>query len=109
MIAYRYNKLIFFLFTEKYVSLHREPIRDLAFNPLMQDQLLSVSQDKTARITNISSCAEIQRFQCGSEAWACCWDRDTPTTFFVGTKRSQIYLFDTRDSTGAEKGLARQR
>lgn len=94
---------------EKYVSLHREPIRNLAFNPLMQDQLLSVSQDKTARITNISSCAEIQRYQCGSEAWACCWDRDTPTTFFVGTKRSQIYMFDTRDSTGPEKGLARQR
>jgi len=94
---------------EKYISLHREPIRDLAFNPLMQDQILSVSQDKTARITNISSCAEIQRYQCGSEVWACCWDRDTPTTFFVGTKRSQIYLFDTRDTIGIVKGHARQR
>ena len=75
----------------------------------MQDQLLSVSQDKTARITNISSCAEIQRYQCGAEVWACCWDYDTPTTFYVGTKRSQIYMFDTRDSTGTVKGHARQR
>ena len=94
---------------EKYISLHREPIRDLAFNPVMQDQLLSVSQDKTARLTNISSCAEIQRYQCAAEVWACCWDADTPTTFFVGTKRSQIYLFDTRDSSGTIKGHARQR
>ena len=99
----------FLVFLEKYISLHREPIRDLAFNPLMQDQLLSVSQDKTARITNISSCAEIQRYQCGSEVWSCCWDKDTPTTFYVGTKRSQIYMFDTRDSSGTVKGLARQR
>ena len=83
---------------EKFICLHKEPIRDLAFNPVSQDQLLSVSQDKSARLTNISSCGEIQRYVLEAEAWSCCWHLDQPTAFFVGTKRSQILMFDTRDS-----------
>ena len=55
----------------------------------VQDQLLSVSQDKTARLTNISSCAEIQRYHCESEIWSCAWNLDDPNVFFVGTKRQQ--------------------
>ena len=86
---------------EKFVCLHREPIRDLAFNPVCQDQLLSVSQDKSARLTNISSCAEIQRYILDAEAWSCCWNSDQPTQFFVGTKRSGILLFDTRSPSGS--------
>ena len=29
-----------------FVALHRDPIRDLAFNPVRRDQLLSGGQDK---------------------------------------------------------------
>merc|ERR1712029_827634 len=83
---------------EKFICLHKEPIRDMAFNPVSQDQLLSVSQDKSARLTNISSAGEIQRYYIGAEVWSCCWHLDQPTAFFVGTKRSQILMFDTRDS-----------
>ena len=83
---------------EKFVCLHKEPIRDMAFNPVLRDQLLSVSQDKSARLTNISSCCEIQRYMVGAEVWSCCWHLDQPTAFFVGTKRSQILMYDTRDS-----------
>ena len=86
---------------EKFVCLHKEPIRDLAFNPVCQDQLLSVSQDKSARLTNISSCAEIQRYVLDAEAWSCCWNADQPTQFFVGTKRSGVLLFDTRSPGGS--------
>jgi E3 ubiquitin-protein ligase RFWD3 len=82
---------------ESFVSLHKEPIRDLAFNPVKQDQLLSVSQDKTIRLTNISSCAEIQRFTCDSEVWSCCWNTNDPHVFFAGTKRSQILVYDMRE------------
>lgn len=34
--------------------------------------------------------------------WACCWNLDDPYQFFVGTKRSEIFLFDTRDSNTDE-------
>ena len=54
------------------------------FLQVHQDQLLSVSQDKTIRLTNISSKSEIQRFHCESEVWACCWNTDNPFLFYVG-------------------------
>lgn len=90
---------------DQFVSLHKEPIRDIAFNSVHQDQLLSVSQDKTIRLTNISSKSEIQRFHCESEVWACCWNTDNPFLFYVGTKRSQILIYDTRESSTEAQGL----
>lgn len=88
---------------ESFVNLHKEPIRDLAFNPVNQDQLLSVSQDKTIRLTNVSSCAEIQRYQCDNEVWSCCWSSQDPQVFYVGTKRSQIFVYDMRDPAPTPK------
>ncbi len=81
---------------DSFVGIHKEPIRDLAFNPVRQDQLLSVAQDKTVKLTNISSCAEIQKFQVEHEPWSCCWHGDDPNAFFVGTKRGEVLLFDIR-------------
>ena len=69
---------------DQFVALHKEPIRDIAFNLVHQDQLLSVSQDKTIRLTNISSKSEIQRFHCDAEIWAVCWNSDNPFLFYVG-------------------------
>ena len=69
---------------DQFVALHKEQIRDIAFNETNQDQLLSVSQDKTIRLTNISSKSEIQRFHLDSEGWACCWNTDNPFLFYVG-------------------------
>lgn len=80
-----------------FVALHREPIRDLAFNPVRRDQLLSGGQDRCVKLTNVSSCAEIMKWSLDSEAWAVCWNDDDPAQFFVGTKRSKILLFDTRE------------
>lgn len=90
---------------ESFVALHKEPLRDLCFNPVKQDQLLSVSQDKTARLTNMGSCAEIQRYQCSNELWSCCWHAQDPHVFFVGTKRSEIFLYDTRECAGPKMKL----
>ena len=112
---------------DQFVSLHKEPIRDIAFNSVCiifteffiykhilipirykrtnlfwfhefflqvhQDQLLSVSQDKTIRLTNISSKSEIQRFHCESEVWACCWNTDNPFLFYVGKYLKNHTLF----------------
>jgi WD40 repeat protein len=83
---------------ESFIALHKDPIRDLAFNPVRQDQLLSGGQDKCVKLTNVSSCAEIQKYPLDSEAWAVCWNADDCSQFFVGTKRSKILLFDTRES-----------
>ena len=69
---------------ESFVALHKEPMKDMAFNLVQQDQLLSVSHDKTIRLTNISSCAEIQRFRCETEIWSCCWSSNDPCRFYVG-------------------------
>ena len=88
---------------ESFVNLHKDPIRDLAFNPVNQDQLLSVSQDKSIRLTNVSSCAEIQRYHCESEIWACCWSRENPQVFYVGSKRSQIFVYDMSDPSPTHK------
>ena len=81
---------------ERFLPLHKDVIRDVAFNPNDNDQLLSVSHDKTIRLTNISSGAAIQKYSCESEIWSCCWHSHDPNVFFVGTKRSQIYVYDTR-------------
>jgi len=81
---------------ERFVSLHKEVIRDVSFNPINKDLLLSVSQDKTIRLTNVSSCAEIQRYHCETEIWSCCWHSQDPHIFYIGTKRSHLYIYDTR-------------
>ena len=90
---------------ERFVSLHKEAIRDISFNPINKDLLLSVSQDKSIRLTNISSCAEIQRYHCETEIWSCCWHSHDPHIFFIGTKRSQIYVYDTRSAGGDHRAL----
>ena len=82
-----------------FISLHKEPIRDLALNPTRPEQLLSVSQEKSIKLTNVNTCQVVQKYACDHEPWSCCWSLDSPTKFFVGTKRSEVLLFDTRDST----------
>jgi len=80
-----------------YVTLHKEPIRDLAFNPVRHDLLLSASQDKTVKLTNVSSGQTVQKYDLGeSEGWSCCWNADDTNLFFVGTKRGKVLMFDTR-------------
>ncbi len=74
----------------------QEPIRDLAFNQARQDQLLSASQDKCVKLTNISTGQVMQKYPCDAEVWACCWSAEDTNAFFAGTKRSQILAFDTR-------------
>lgn len=82
-----------------FLALHKDSIRDMAFHPTRHDQLLSVSQDKSVRLTNVNSGQEIQRYSCDSEVWSCAWDRDNPHQFFIGTRRSEIWLYDTRETS----------
>ena len=90
---------------ETFVVLHKDGIRDLAFSPVNQDQLLSVSLDKTMRITNISSCVEVVRFSHEFELWSCTWHAHDPNRFFAGSKRGEILLYDTRNVDGFQAQL----
>jgi len=84
-----------------FVGLGREVVRDLAFHPTTPELLLSCGQDKVARITNITSCSEVVKFSCDSEVWACDWARGgAGSLLYLGTKRSQVLVFDTREPQG---------
>jgi len=80
-----------------FVALGKDVIRDLAFHPNTPELLLSCGQDKVTKITNISSCSEVVRFNCDSEIWAVDWAvGGSGTLLYLGTKRSQILIHDTR-------------
>lgn len=83
-----------------FVGVHRDVIRELVFHPTQHELLLSCGQDKTARITNMSTCQEVTRFTTDSEVWAAEWSHSNANIVFLGTKRSQILIYDTR-SPGA--------
>ena len=78
-----------------YVPVMKDVIRDLVVHPENQELLLSCGQDKTARITNLSSCMEVAKFTSESELWACAWGQSGAV--YLGTKRSQVELRDTRE------------
>jgi len=84
-----------------FVGVHREIIRELVFHPTQHELLLSCGQDKTARITNMSTCQEVTRFTTDSEVWAAEWSHTNANVVFLGTKRSQILIYDTRDPSAA--------
>ena len=89
-----------------FTSLHKEPVRDLAVHPVRHDQLLSASQDKTVKLSNVSSSQVLQRYECeNEECWSVCWNADRNDEFFVGTKRGRIHVFDTKST---ESGPAKQ-
>ena len=85
-----------------FVGLGREVVRDLAFHPTTPELMLSCGQGKVARITNISSCSEVVKFSCDSEVWAGDWARGggAGTQLYLGTKRSQVLVHDTRQPQG---------
>jgi len=84
-----------------FVGLGREVVRDLAFHTTKPELMLSCGQDKMARITNITSCSEVVKFVCDSEVWACDWaSGGSGTLLYLGTKRSQVLVHDTREPQG---------
>jgi len=77
-----------------YVPVMKDVLRDLAVHPDQPELLLSCGQDKTARITNVSTCTEVARFTSESEVWACDWG--LAGRVYLGTKRSTVEVRETR-------------
>ena len=73
----------------------KDVVRDLVVHPENQELLLSCGQDKTARITNLSSCMEVAKFTSESELWACAWGPGGAV--YLGTKRSQVEVRNIMD------------
>lgn len=84
----------------QFVFLHSKAIRDLAFHPLRNDILLSVSLDRCAKLFNISSNTTIHTYTTDSPLWSCCWDADNSNLFFVGTNNGIVLQYDTRFTNG---------
>jgi E3 ubiquitin-protein ligase RFWD3 len=84
----------------QFVFLHPKAIRDLAFHPLRDDMLLSVSLDRCAKLFNVSSNRVVQSYTTDNPLWSCCWDASNSNLFFVGTNNGAVLQYDVRFSNG---------
>lgn len=84
----------------QFVFLHPKAIRDLAFHPLRNDMLLSVSLDRCAKLFNVSSNTVVQSYTTDSQLWSCCWDANNSNLFFVGTNNGAVLQYDARSTSG---------
>ncbi|VDL60492.1 unnamed protein product [Hymenolepis diminuta] len=77
----------------KYIHLHSQPIRDLAFHPEQQDAIIaSASVDKTLKLTSLL----VDQVRFISPIWSCCWASPSPNYLFAGCGNGSVYLFDIR-------------
>ncbi|CAH8482903.1 unnamed protein product [Schistosoma turkestanicum] len=84
----------------KYVHLHTQPIRDLAFHPEAHDGIIaSASLDKTLRLTSLLNDSIVQTYHCPVGIWSCCWAEDS-NRLFAGCANGSIMLYDIRVTTG---------
>jgi E3 ubiquitin-protein ligase RFWD3 len=84
----------------QFVFLHPRAIRDLAFHPLRNDMLLSVSLDRCAKLFNVSSNTVVQSYTTDNQLWSCCWDANNSNLFFVGTNNGAVLQYDARSTNG---------
>ena len=82
----------------QFVPVHNSVIRDLKFCPNKEDLLLSVSTDKTAKLTSIASNSNVANFVLPAQSWACSWDHDDPNYFYTALNNGSIELFDIRQT-----------
>ncbi|KAK0178021.1 hypothetical protein PV328_002006 [Microctonus aethiopoides] len=87
--------------TMQFVLLHNQAIRDIAFHPLQQALLLSVSFDKTAKLMDIQNNLVVHGYPVDGQVWSCCWSGDNPNIFHAGTQNGSIMQFDIRQTAGA--------
>ena len=73
---------------------HTDAIRDLKLNPRERTQILTVSTDRSFRLSNIQSknCV-LTISQPDSAIWSCCWDPVRPTYCYAGTQTGPILIF----------------
>eukprot|EP00041_Stephanoeca_diplocostata_P021793 m.514762 g.514762 ORF g.514762 m.514762 type:complete len:731 (-) comp21914_c0_seq3:70-2262(-) len=83
----------------EYVGLHRKPIRDVRMCPDGSGVVLTVSLDKTAKLTSIHSNTVACTYTLDVPSWTCCWNHDNPVLFYCGLTNNSICEFDTRNTS----------
>ncbi|XP_064114018.1 E3 ubiquitin-protein ligase RFWD3-like isoform X1 [Macrobrachium nipponense] len=91
--------------SERYIPVHTKQIRDMAFNPVKNDLLLTVGMDKLVKLTNVCNNAPVGSFTAESPLWSCCWNADHANQFFVGTATGLVLMYDTRNTDGPIKTI----
>ncbi|KAF5295502.1 hypothetical protein FQR65_LT10490 [Abscondita terminalis] len=81
-----------------YIPLHLNPIRDIKFHS-EKPWLLSVSLDKTAKITDINTTTPVCFFKIDSPLWSCCWDSVDSNYLYLGQQRGSTIKFDIRNTS----------
>jgi len=82
-----------------FISLAKDQIRDMSFSQTSPHLLLSCGQDRTARITNMSSSQKVVEFQCDHQIWACDWAANNDHQIFLGTQKGTTLVYDIRHPT----------
>ncbi|XP_034947715.1 E3 ubiquitin-protein ligase RFWD3-like isoform X2 [Chelonus insularis] len=85
----------------QFVLLHNQAIRDIAFHPVQQSLLLTVSFDKTAKLMDIQNNVVVHGYPVDGQIWSCCWSGDNSNIFHAGTQNGSIVQFDIRQTSGA--------
>lgn len=80
----------------EYTPLHSKVIRDLKFNH-SSSYLLSVSLDKSIKISDLNSNSTISTYTFDSMLWSCCWDESNQNLFYVGSQQGATTKFDLRN------------
>ena len=90
----------------QFVPVHSNVIRDIKFCPNKEDLLLTVSTDKTAKLTSISSNSNVTNYVLSGQSWACCWDGDDPNYFYAALNNGSIEQFDIRQTNNYVSSLS---
>lgn len=79
-----------------FLYLHQQLIKDIKFHPQNQT-ILSVSQDKSVKITDANSNAIVSTYTGSEPLWSCCWDAANPNMLYAGEQRGSTLKFDIRN------------
>ena len=90
----------------QFVPVHSNVIRDVKFCPNKEDILLTVSIDKTAKLTSISSNSNVSNYVLPRQPWACCWDSDDANYFYTALNNGSIEQFDIRQTNSCVSSLS---
>ena len=82
-----------------FFKIHDQPIKDLKCSQRSDSLVLSTSQDKTLKITNLVSGAICHTFHLDQPGWSCSWDPVDPNAMLVGLQNNVVLFFDIRKTS----------
>ncbi|KAL3284845.1 hypothetical protein HHI36_018984 [Cryptolaemus montrouzieri] len=77
-----------------FLPLHSGQIRDVSFQNV---KILTVSIDKSFKITDSVSNSNICSLSQTMPLWSCCWDSSNNYNFYVGTQMGSVIKYDFRN------------